>query len=456
MTIIRTHGRYKANLNRRNASKAIRSSNTTDDMIIWLFHRAAVLMTIVCLLAPADAADALAGEQEAAAAPTERTHLLGDWGGARSGLAKHGIIVDAQLTQFYQGVVDGSSGTDDGQYGVKGDLFLTLIGEQLGLWKGLNASIHVESRAGDDVNAITGLSPANVNMVMPAFGEDTTDITQFIVTQMVGDQAMLTAGKFNSLDLFDMAFHTGRGIDRFMNTSAGLPFGASGTVPPSFMGAGAIKLKGKEVQGAVLAYDPNNSATTSGFDPLFDDVALVGVWKFFHDSRHGEQPGYISIGGTWSDKQYTVVDSESLGFIPGQGLGFTNEQDSWSIFSVVHHQLWADSSNPNRDLRFHGLFSLTDGEANPIEWSAAVSLEMTGPFRRRSKDVVGVGYFHNELSDGFKGVVGPLLSVAATLKNRTLTRINIEDTDGFEAYYKVQVTPWLAVTADLQVITETP
>ena len=33
------------------------------------------------------------------------------------------------------------------------------------------------------------------------------------------------------------------------------------------------------------------------------------------------------------------------------------------------------------------------------------------------------------------------------------TRIAIEDTDGFEAYYKAQVTPWFAVTGDVQVIT---
>jgi len=422
---------------------------------MWILRRTLVLMAVLCLLAPADAGRALAGEHEAAAPPKERTQLLGDWGGVRTSLAKHGIIVDVQATQFYQGVVDGSAGTDDWQYGVKGDLFLTLIGEQLGLWKGLLANIHVESRAGDDVNAITGLSPGNVNMFMPAFGEDTTDITQFMVMQMLGEQAMLVAGKFNGLDLFDMAFHSGRGIDKFMNTSMVLPLGVGKILPLSFMGAGAMKLKGKEVQGAVVVYDPNDVATTSGFDPLFEDVALLGVWKFFHDSRHGGRPGYISIGGAWSDKQYTVVDPASFAIIPGQGLVFTDTQTSWSIFSVVNYQLWADPSNPNRDLRFTGQFTVTDGKAMPIEWTASGALEMEGLIPRRNKDTIGIGVFHNELSDGFKGVVGNLLSVAATLKNRTLTRIAIEDNDGFEAYYKAQITPWFAVTADVQVITAT-
>jgi carbohydrate-selective porin OprB len=292
---------------------------------------------------------------------------------------------------------------------------------------------------------------------MPAFGEDTTDITQFMVSQLIhGDQAMLTAGKFNGLDLFDMVFHSGRGIDKFMNSSMVLPLGVAKILPLAFMGAGAIKLKGKEVQGAIVAYDPNNVATTSGFDPLFEDVGVVGLWKFFHDSRHGGAPGYISIGGAWSgSKEYTVTDRASFAIIPGQGLVFTDTQTSWSIFSVVNHQLWADSSNPNRELRFTGQGTVTDGEAMPVKWTASGALEMSGPFRRRNKDVLGVGYFHNELASGFKNAVGPLLSVAATVANRTPTRIAIEDTDGFEVYYKAQITPWLAVTADLQVITET-
>lgn len=424
---------------------------------MWNLCRLAVLIGVLCLLAPADAGRALAAEPEAATPPAQRTHLLGDWGGARSGLAKHGIIVDIQATQFYQGVVDGSAGSDDGQYGVKGDLFLTLLGEQLGLWKGLLANIHVEGRAGDDVNGITGLSPGNVNMLLPAFGEDSTDITQFMVSQLIlKDQAMLTAGKFNGMDLFEMAFHSGRGVDRFMNTSMMLPLGVARVLPLSFMGAGAIKLKGKEVQGALVVYDPNNVATKSGFDPLYEDVAVVGAWKFFHNDRHGGGQGYIGLlGASSGSKEYKVVDRASFAVIPGQGLAFTKTDTSWVIGTVIDHQLWADSANPNRELRFTGQGTVTDGEAMPVKWTASGALEMTGVIPRRNKDVLGVGYFHNELASGFKNTVGPLLSVAATLKNRTLTTVNIEDTDGFEAYYKAQITPWFALTGNLQVITET-
>jgi porin len=194
-----------------------------------IFIRLVVVVTVLCAFLSFASSNTLASEPETIAPHKDRTHLLGDWGGARSALAKHGIIVDAQLTQFYQGVVDGSSGSNDGQYGVKGDLFLTLIGEQLGLWKGLIINAHLESRAGDDVNALTGLSPGNANMLMPDSG-DTTTLTQLIAIQMVSKQVGVLVGKLNAFDFVDMVFHTGRGVDGFMNTSLMLPVGLGGTL----------------------------------------------------------------------------------------------------------------------------------------------------------------------------------------------------------------------------------
>jgi porin len=385
----------------------------------------------------------------------DRTHLLGDWVGSRSWLAERGIIFDVQATQFYQGVVDGSP-DDDWQYGVKGDYFLTVLGEKAGLWKGLILNLHAETRAGDDVNTLTGLSPANANMLLPS-SADTTALTQVMAIQMVGPQAGLVAGKINAFDLVDMIYHTGRGIDGFMNTSLVLPLGIARTIPAAIPAAGALKFKGKEVQGAAVVYDPNNCATTSCLDPLFGDGAgVAALWKFYTgDSHEGGRAGYVSIGGTWSGKEYTVIDRASLFFSPATGLAFTEKQESWSLFSVVDQPLWTDSLNPVRSLNFKGMYTITDGEANPVSWTATAALEMNGPFRGRDDDTFGVGYFHNELSSDFKDTVGSLLSVAETIVNRQPTRIAIEDTDGVEAYYNAQITPWFALTGDLQVITET-
>jgi len=403
---------------------------------------------------PLLAEDAMTGGSSAA--PTERTHLLGDWGGVRSRLAERGIIFDFQATQFYQGVVDGSAGTSDWQYGVKGDYFLTVIGEKAGLWKGLFVNAHLETRAGDDVNALTGLSPANANMLMPDSG-DTTALTQLIATQMLSKQVGVLTGKLNAFDFVDTVFHTGRGVDGFMNTSLVLPIGLGGTLATAIPLAFLLKYKGEEVQGFVGTYDPNGCPTTTCLDPLFaDGPAYAAFWKFYHGSGDvGPRSSYTSFGGTYSTKEYSVIDPQSLAFIPGQGLSVTETQQSWSIFSVLNYQLWADTSNPNRAVNFRGMYTITDGEANAIKWTATAALEMNGPIRSRENDTFAVGYFHNGLSSGSKNAVGPLLSAAATVANRTPTRIAIEDTDGFEAYYVAQLTPWFAMTGDVQVITAT-
>jgi porin len=416
-------------------------------------HKILGIFVIACIAFGQIAEPAFAEESQAHNG--ERAHLLGDWGGARSSLAARGIIVDLDTTQFYQGVVDGSAGTNDWQYGGKVDLTATLLGERLGLWKGLVVNAHLEGRYGDDVNSLSGLSPANAAMLMPN-SMDTLALTQLTAAQFLSPELALTGGKYNIYDFVEMGFHTGRGVDSFMNTSLVLPLGLGRTVPTGILAGGLLKLNGKEVQGGLLAYDPNGCATTSCLEDPFEDVAIVGLWKFFTESGPAtKDSSYVGVGAIYSNKQYTIVDPQSFVVIPGQGFAFAETDTSWALFSVVNQRVWSDPTAPSSGLNFKGMYTITDGEANPIKWSATAALEMHGLIPRREHDVFGVGYFHAELSDGFKDAVGPLLSLAETISSSTPTFISIEDTDGFEAYYKAQIAPWLAVTGNLQLITET-
>src|SRR5438093_9566376 len=85
----------------------------------------------------------------------ERPKLTGDWWGARDTLEAHGVTLDINLTQFYQGVVDG--GIDqDFEYGGKLDIYVNLDGGKAGLWQGFSITTHIETRYGEDVNEIDG------------------------------------------------------------------------------------------------------------------------------------------------------------------------------------------------------------------------------------------------------------------------------------------------------------
>ena len=67
-----------------------------------------------------------------------------------------GVNFDLTLTQFYQGVTSGGVDTNS-EYGGKVDYRLKVDGHKLfGLWEGLFASLHAETRFGKDISADAG------------------------------------------------------------------------------------------------------------------------------------------------------------------------------------------------------------------------------------------------------------------------------------------------------------
>jgi len=122
---------------------------------------AVLAAAIVCPIA-----DALAQDSETAGSEQERRQLLGDWGGARSTLADHGIIVNVQATQFYQGVASGGA-EQRFRYGAKFDLFAELNTEKMGLWKGGSMMIHAANWnfGQNSVTDATFLAPVNANLL---------------------------------------------------------------------------------------------------------------------------------------------------------------------------------------------------------------------------------------------------------------------------------------------------
>ena len=61
-----------------------------------------------------------------------RDALTGDWLGHRDSLARHGIVVQSSLTQFYQNVASGGV-EQTARYGSKFDLFVLADTSKMGL-----------------------------------------------------------------------------------------------------------------------------------------------------------------------------------------------------------------------------------------------------------------------------------------------------------------------------------
>ena len=369
-----------------------------------------------------------------------RDKLTGDLWGARSCLAQHGIVYDAQLTQFYQGVTSGGQ-EETFRYGGKLDQFVLFDFERLGLCKRLRAAMHVETRFGESViGDAAPLAPVNASMLYPEVGEHDTAITGLQFEYGLTEQLSLTFGKINAMDLFYTVYpQSGRGIDGFMNASLVLPLTVGRTVPLSFLGAGLLKRRGPQIQGGLLVYDSNNTPTTSGFDELFDNGAnIAGLWRFFTEC-HG-RPGSHLFLGTWASGDYTSLDPLDWIIIPAQGIVAPEQTGSWCLVYVMEQQLWADRCNKNRNVGLLGVLGLADPDTNPFEWTADVKLQGQGLLRCRQRDTMGVGYFYNGLSSDFKRLVN------------VLPTVDVEDVQGVELYYNATLTPWCHLTTDLQII----
>jgi porin len=353
-------------------------------------------------------------------------------------MAAQGITYAPVPTQFYQGVATGGN-EQTFEYGGKLDQFVILDSGKLGLWQGMTTTMHVETRFGDDVNfEAVGLAPVNVAMLYPKTGEHVTAITGLTFAQALNEEVQVTFGKFNALDLFYGLYpQTGRGVNGFMNASIVIPLAVARVTPLSFMGAGALKLHGKQIQGGVLVYDTHNVPTTSGFEELFDNGAnILGFWRFFTET--GGLPGSHYFGGVGSTGSFFAADPAGFIIIPGQGVVAPRQSGSWALIYILEQTLWADDCNKDRNIGLLSQWCLADEETCPFQWTGNVAVQAQGLNCCRPHDTMGVGYFFTGLSNDFQNLLAPV--------------VELHDVNGVELYYNAAVSKCFQLTADLQVI----
>ncbi len=88
---------------------------------------------------------------------------------------------------------------------------------------------------------------------------------------------------------------------------------------------------------------------------------------------------------------------------------------------------------------FHVWPSLSEGNPSPVKWSVLAGLGGNNLLAGRENDRWGIGFFHFGLTE-------PLLAGLAALE------VNRRGEGGAEAFYNFAVTPWLRLSADLQLI----
>jgi len=368
----------------------------------------------------------------------ERSKLTGDWHGVRNTLRDCGITVDVSATQFYQGVAAGGL-EQSFPYGGRNDYFLTLDGEKLGLWQGISFKFHGETRYGQSANFTTGaLSPVNEYLLVPAEEGVVSGLTGARVTQMLSESTLVFAGKINLLDDMQQPLTGAHGLDGFLNMSLIFNPILTRTLPYSAFGAGFVYLQDDHPVFSVAVFDTRDASTTSVFDDLFHNGAVIFSSLVLPTSFWG-LPGHQGVEGAYSSGRYTNIEKSPY-LDPLGGLVFPGppKAGSWALAYLFDQALWVAADDPNRTWGVFGKLGLADGSPNPVQWNAGAGISGTSPLSGRTRDTFGVGYYH--------------LGISKTLKRSALPLTPLGNEDGVELYYNARVTPWCQITPDLQVI----
>jgi len=368
-------------------------------------------------------------EIEEAASPLkswlEGDYATGDWGGARSRLEDRGVTFEAiYMTDIFQKLHGGSQVS---KYPAKAfgalDTAIILETEKMGLWKGGTATVRFQHAHGWGLNEryIGAYQYVNAFDVGPF-----THLAEFWYQQAFFDDLIeIKVGKqdacydFMTLDL----------ATNFVNNSHAwfMPNVPLPAYPDQALG---LVLKVNPTEWLSLRsgwYDGNARGGVSPFSTAFGgDKASFLIQEIGVRHKRGNMPGTILAGG-WLHTGH--VEEFDTGEPRAQTYGWYFEAEQ---------MLWKEKKDYPEDTQ--GLYILGQvsmAPENRIEASKyyGAALMYKGLFKNRDEDVLGIGTAIAQFSRKLKGIDG---------------RSGGENI--IEAFYKIQVTPWMSLQPTAQFI----
>lgn len=403
-----------------------------------------------------------------------RKYLTGDWGGARTELAENGILFDIDVAQVLQGNAYGGKNTKGAfEYGGSADLALRLDTARMGLWPGGLITLHGETEIGRAVNGDTGsLMSPNLRALLPVPGDPgITTLSEFYILQALSEKVVLAAGKMDLLALGDRNAFAGdtAHTTQFMNTAFQVNPVLFAAVPYTAMAAGVILIPTEwlTVSTLVADNDPDGAATRTGFNTAFHGRQWSTVMQEYDLSvKPFGKPGHQRIGWFYTTKDFTEFEEDpritlpatriglpiARNFLPGPlrrtlrririGNSFIDSEDpqvrpdNYGMFYNFDQYLVSDARDPTKGWGVFGRFGLVPSTSNLFNQFYSIGLGGKGTIQTRDNDTWGVGYYLGNVANN----VGERLGLSAE--------------QGVEMFYNIEVTPWLHITPDVQVIVD--
>ena len=379
----------------------------------------------------------------------ERSAMSGDWGGLRSRLAEDGISFKLEATQIWQHNAHGGASTKNGtRYGGSVDYTIKLDTGRMGLWPGGQWTIHAETQFGSSVNfSKTGAIMApNFDALMPTPDEGRTTLSEVFLTQPLSEKFVVILGKADGTRFADKNAFANSEKTQFMNAA----FKANPVVfpfaPYTALGAFFVWLPEEWITIGGGLMNTNDSATITGFNTGFHSPEgwTASVEIDFNIHPFG-LTGHQRFGYVYSTKDYNVLGGGDRVNIPGRpvanllgAIGAIRNPDTrpddWAFYYNFDQYLYTEKEDPKQGIGVFGRFGWSTGESNPIAAFYSLGIGGQGIIPNRDNDTFGLGYYYVDMSDNLPSF------------------LNITSEQGAELYYNIEITPWMHITPDLQVI----
>ena len=270
------------------------------------------------------------------------------------------------------------------------------------------------------------------------------------------------AGKVDGTSVADQNAFASNQRTQFMNTGLRINPTLFYAMPYTAMAAGVIWLPTEwlQVVTAVADNDPDGAATKTGFNTAFhgrDWCTVVQEYDF--SIKPFGKTGHQRFGWFWTSRDFPELGGDGRIQFPrvvgrrllarqllprrlrllrlgGNVYSLTDLErsaDTWGLYYNFDQYLFTEADAPEQGVGVFGRFGF-GGEPNVFEQFYSLGISGKGSIPTRDRDTWGIGYYLANINDDINPLFG------------------LSNEQGVEMYYNIEVTPWLHITPDLQVI----
>jgi porin len=392
-----------------------------------------------------------------------RSTLTGDWNGRRTELYEEGFTFDATVTQVLQGVASGGADDNGGTfYNGLAEINATLDTAKLGWWSGGMFGFTLQSSWGDPITTEAGnLSPVNMLPMWPRPFENSTELTEYYLTQALPGNNTLIIGRLDATNFIDHSRYGNNPETQFLNASLNNKILFGSVLSFSTYGALFSHQLSEDSSVAFAAFTPETQPGDYSGDWSKYGVAALAIKQY----DLGGLPGSVSPIVAYVNKDADALNNPR--FVPGLITGdVPTKEGNWVFEFQGDQMLWRPpgSNIPAarggaRETHYVGTqefespaagvgnlpgfglfyrFGFQPKDRNPWNIFLSGGVGARGVIPGRPYDRMGIGAFVLLASDDIKSqpIIGDLL----------------EDEWGAEAFYNHAITPALQLSFSVQYV----